>query len=69
MSVNMPCPDAYVRVARRWYAIKPFAVASGGFHRQIERTLDALGIGLLFTAVVCAEDYVRGKRKRPVLAV
>ena len=45
----------------RWYGIKPLAVASGGFHRQIEQTLDALGIRSLFRAVVCAEDYARGK--------
>jgi beta-phosphoglucomutase-like phosphatase (HAD superfamily) len=53
--------DSVVQVARRWYGIKPLAVASGGFRRQIERTLDALGIRLLFSAVVCVEDYVRGK--------
>src|SRR5450631_2642482 len=35
--------DAVVKIARRWSGIKPLAVASGGFHRQIELTLDALG--------------------------
>jgi HAD superfamily hydrolase (TIGR01509 family) len=53
--------DAVVQVARRWSGIKPLAVASGGFRRQIELTLDALGIRPLFTAVVCVEDYARGK--------
>jgi HAD superfamily hydrolase (TIGR01509 family) len=53
--------EAVVQVARRWYGIKPLAVASGGFRRQIERTLDALAIRLLFSAVVCVEDYARGK--------
>lgn len=53
--------EAVVQFARRWHPIKPLAVASGGFHRQIERTLDALGIRSLFGAVVCAEDYARGK--------
>ncbi len=53
--------EEVVQVARRWYGIKPLAVASGGFRRQIERTLDALGIRLLFSAVVCVEDYARGK--------
>jgi beta-phosphoglucomutase family hydrolase len=53
--------DAVVKIARRWSGIKPLAVASGGFHRQIELTLDALGIRSLFTAVVCVEDYARGK--------
>jgi beta-phosphoglucomutase family hydrolase len=53
--------EAVVEIARRWSGIKPLAVASGGFHRQIELTLDALGIRSLFTAVVCVEDYARGK--------
>src|SRR5271165_3134780 len=53
--------EAVVQIARRWHSIKPLAVASGGFHRQIERTLDALEIRMLFSAVVCAEDYARGK--------
>jgi beta-phosphoglucomutase family hydrolase len=48
-------------VVRRWYGIKPLAVASGGFRTQIEQTLDALGIRSLFSAVVCVEDYARGK--------
>jgi beta-phosphoglucomutase family hydrolase len=53
--------DAVLQIARRWYGIKPMAVASGGFRRQIERTLDALGIRHLFNTVVCVEDYARGK--------
>jgi len=53
--------EAVVQFARRWHGVKPLAVASGGFHRQIERTLEALKIRLLFSAVVCAEDYARGK--------
>jgi beta-phosphoglucomutase family hydrolase len=53
--------EAVVEIARRWYGIKPMAVASGGFRRQIERTLDALGIRSLFNTVVCVEDYARGK--------
>jgi beta-phosphoglucomutase-like phosphatase (HAD superfamily) len=53
--------EPVVAVARRWYGVKPLAVASGGFRTQIERTLDALGIRALFSAVVCVEDYVRGK--------
>jgi beta-phosphoglucomutase-like phosphatase (HAD superfamily) len=50
-----------VEIARRWYGIRPLAVASGGFRRQIELTLDAVRIRSLFTAVVCIEDYARGK--------
>jgi HAD superfamily hydrolase (TIGR01509 family) len=53
--------EAVVEIARRWHGIKPLAVASGGFRRQIERTLDALGIRSLFDTVVCVEDYARGK--------
>jgi beta-phosphoglucomutase-like phosphatase (HAD superfamily) len=53
--------EAVLQIARRWYGIKPLAVASGGFRRQIEQTLDALGIRSLFNAVVCVEDYARGK--------
>ena len=53
--------EPVVAVVRRWYGIKPLAVASGGFRKQIELTLNALGIRSLFNAVVCAEDYVRGK--------
>ena len=53
--------EAVLQIVRRWYGIKPMAVASGGFRRQIEQTLDALGIRSLFNAVVCVEDYARGK--------
>src|ERR1700676_2077114 len=53
--------DAVVQIARRWYGIKPMAVGSGGFRKQIEQTLEALGIRSLFSAVVCVEDYARGK--------
>src|ERR1700722_10130114 len=53
--------EAVVRIAQRLSGVKPLAVASGGFHRQIDLTLDALGIRSLFTAVVCVEDYARGK--------
>ena len=53
--------EPVLRVVRRCYGIKPMAVASGGFRRQIEQTLDALGIRSLFDAVVCVEDYARGK--------
>jgi HAD superfamily hydrolase (TIGR01509 family) len=53
--------EAVLQIARRWHGIKPLAVASGGFRRQIEQTLDALGIRYLFNTVVCVEDYARGK--------
>jgi beta-phosphoglucomutase family hydrolase len=53
--------EPVLEVVRRWHTIKPLAAASGGFRRQIEMTLDALGIRALFDAVVCVEDYARGK--------
>jgi beta-phosphoglucomutase family hydrolase len=53
--------EAVLQIARRWHGIKPMAVASGGFRRQITQTLDALGIRPLFNAVVCVEDYARSK--------
>jgi HAD superfamily hydrolase (TIGR01509 family) len=53
--------EAVLQIARRWHGIKPLAVASGGFRRQIEQTLDTLGIRCLFSTVVCVEDYARGK--------
>jgi HAD superfamily hydrolase (TIGR01509 family) len=53
--------EAVLQIVRRWHGIKPMAVASGGFRRQIERTLDALGILSLFDTVVCVEDYARAK--------
>ena len=51
--------EPVLAVVRRWYGIKPLAVASGGYRMQIELTLDALGIRSLFSAVVCVEDYAR----------
>jgi len=53
--------EPVLRIARQWYGVKPLAVASGGFRRQVERTLDALGIRSLFNAVVCVEDTARAK--------
>lgn len=53
--------EEVVAVARAMRGRAPMAVASGGHRRFIEATLDALGIRSMFDAVVCAEDYVRGK--------
>jgi beta-phosphoglucomutase-like phosphatase (HAD superfamily) len=53
--------EAVVSVARRWHGSVPLAVASGGFRRYVELTLDAIGIRHLFDAVVCVEDYARAK--------
>jgi len=53
--------EPVLEIARKWHTIKPLAVASGGSRRIVELTLDALGIRSLFDAVVCVEDYARGK--------
>jgi beta-phosphoglucomutase-like phosphatase (HAD superfamily) len=50
-----------VAIARHWRGVKPMAVASGGFRRHIEMTLDAIGIREWFDTLVCVEDYARGK--------
>ena len=53
--------EPVLEIARRLHGTAPLAVASGGYRRYIEMTLDAIGIRHLFDAVVCAEDYQRGK--------
>lgn len=53
--------ETVVLIARRWHGIKPMAVASGGFRKNVEITLDAIGIRQLFNAVVGVEDYTRPK--------
>jgi len=47
--------------ARSLQGIAPMAIASGGHHELVDATLAALGIAEMFNAVVCAEDYARGK--------
>ena len=39
----------------------PLAVASGGHREVVTRTLTALGLIDAFDAIVCSEDYARGK--------
>ncbi len=53
--------EPVLEFARRWHGHKPLAVASGGTRRNIEMTLEAVGIRALFDTVVCVEDYVHGK--------
>ena len=53
--------EPVLEIARRWHSVKPMAVASGSTRRNVETTLDALGIRELFGAVVCVEDYMRAK--------
>jgi HAD superfamily hydrolase (TIGR01509 family) len=55
-----PLPEV-VEIAKSMHGRLPLAVASGGHRELVLPTLDALGITQLFKAVVCAEDYERGK--------
>lgn len=50
-----------VEYARERTGRVPMAVASGGHRGLVVATLRALGIAEWFGAVVCAEDYERGK--------
>lgn len=53
--------EPVVALAREFAGRKPLAVASGGHRRVVHSTLRALGIVELFQAIICAEDYQRGK--------
>jgi beta-phosphoglucomutase family hydrolase len=53
--------EPVVALAREWHGRKPLAVASGGHRHIVMKTLRALGIAGLFDAIVCSEDYSRGK--------
>jgi len=50
-----------VEIARATRGKAPLSVASGGHRELVVATLQALGILEWFDAVVCAEDYDRGK--------
>jgi HAD superfamily hydrolase (TIGR01509 family) len=53
--------EPVVQFARGMHGIAPLAVASGGFRKDVELTLVAIGVRELFDTVVCAEDTPRGK--------
>jgi HAD superfamily hydrolase (TIGR01509 family) len=53
--------EPVVRLAKLFHGVKPLAVASGGHRRIVMNTLRAIGIVDLFEAIVCSEDYQRGK--------
>ena len=53
--------EPVLRIARQMAGRVPIAVASGGYRKYVELTLAAIGVQDLFDAVVCAEDYARGK--------
>ena len=61
MSHEIAAIEPVVALARKYHGKKPLAVASGGHRRIVLSTLRALGIADLFSAIVCAEDYHRGK--------
>lgn len=48
-------------IAKSMHGVKPMAIASGGHRLLVEATLNALGILEMFDAIVCSEDYSRGK--------
>jgi HAD superfamily hydrolase (TIGR01509 family) len=61
LSHEVAAIEPVVALARKYHGVKPLAVASGGHRRIVLNTLRALGIADLFQAIVCAEDYQRGK--------
>ena len=61
MSHEIAAIEPVVALARQYHGQKPLAVASGGHRRIVMNTLRALGIVELFQAIVCSEDYQRGK--------
>jgi HAD superfamily hydrolase (TIGR01509 family) len=61
LSPQIAAIEPVVALARRYRGIKPLAVASGGHRRIVMNTLRALGIVDYFQAIVCSEDYQRGK--------
>ncbi len=61
MSEEIAAIEPVVALAREYHGRLPLAVASGGHRRIVMNTLRALGIANLFDAIVCSEDYSRGK--------
>jgi HAD superfamily hydrolase (TIGR01509 family) len=61
MSHEIAAIEPVVALAKKYHGLKPLAVASGGHRRIVMNTLRALGIADLFQAIVCSEDYQRGK--------
>lgn len=53
--------EPVLEIARKMHGKAPLAVASGGYRKFVEMTLEAIGVRHLFDAVVCAEDYEHGK--------
>jgi beta-phosphoglucomutase-like phosphatase (HAD superfamily) len=56
----VPVPEV-MEIVKSMHGTVPLSVASGGHRELVEATLDVFGIRDLFQAIVCAEDYERGK--------
>ncbi len=61
LSPQIAAIEPVVALAKQYHGVKPLAVASGGYRRIVMNTLRAIGIADLFDAIVCSEDYQRGK--------
>jgi HAD superfamily hydrolase (TIGR01509 family) len=53
--------EPVVAIVREISGRLPMAVASGGHRHVVTRTLKGLGLFDKFDAIVCSEDYARGK--------
>jgi len=60
ISEVVPVPEV-MEIVTSMHGIVPLSVASGGHRELVEATLDVFGIRDLFQAIVCVEDYERGK--------
>ena len=58
---NIQPIEPVVAIVNEVHGKLPMAVASGGHRRIVTRTLTCLGIVDKFDAIVCAEDYEKGK--------
>ena len=56
----VPVPEV-LEIVKSMHGTVPLSVVSGGHRELVEATLDVFGIRDLFQAIVCAEDYKRGK--------
>jgi HAD superfamily hydrolase (TIGR01509 family) len=56
----VPVPEV-MEIVKSMHGTVPLSVASGGHRELVEATLDVFGIRDLFQAIVCVEDYERGK--------
>jgi HAD superfamily hydrolase (TIGR01509 family) len=56
----VPVPEV-LEIVKSMHGTVPLSVASGGHRELVEATLDVFGIRDLFQAIVCVEDYERGK--------